>query len=368
MEAAGLALPELDLLGAERVAAPEGRARDVPTREPFLDLAHQGVQRLAVGQRLALGRGPGADLGVARAGREVLVGLRLGQPLHGPADPHLAVELAPVEDERSPVCRLQLSCLGRLEVGEESKRLRTEALEQDHASVGRAIRVHGRQGHRSRQRHLPLGPLVPLAELLDRVVGQRRAVKRRHVGTARHRRRQPSDRKPTVLAPSTVPASRGPHTLWWTTFRPHTGRNPVQVDPRRDQRVADQRARNPGLATVTRGLLEWAAGAISSVGQSASLIRRRSLVRVQDRPLSPSAAGGLSHRSPAARWSPGSPTVSAGRGGLSHRSPAARWSPGSPTVSVGRGERRRCADPYTWARSAATRCIASSDCSSQFRK
>ena len=55
-------------------------------------------------------------------------------------------------------------------------------------------------------------------------------------------------------------------------------------------------------------------GAISSVGQSASLIRRRSLVRVQDRPSVPGsvlrAARADSHTARLrARWSPGSPTV-----------------------------------------------------------
>ena len=85
------------------------RARDVAAREPLLDLARRGASSASrSGSGSALGRGPGADLGVARAGREVLVGLGLGQPLHRAADPHLAVELAPVEDQRRARRRLEL--------------------------------------------------------------------------------------------------------------------------------------------------------------------------------------------------------------------------------------------------------------------
>ena len=54
---------------------------------------------MAAFQRRGLLAGPGADLGEARAGGEIGVGLRILDPLDRPAQPHLPVERLPMEQQ-----------------------------------------------------------------------------------------------------------------------------------------------------------------------------------------------------------------------------------------------------------------------------
>src|SRR4051812_44603131 len=59
VEAAGTTLPELDAVGDDAVAAPEGGAGDGGAGEAGGDLGDAGFEGGAVGDGLALGRGPG---------------------------------------------------------------------------------------------------------------------------------------------------------------------------------------------------------------------------------------------------------------------------------------------------------------------
>ena len=83
---------------------------------------------------------------------EVLVGLLGGQLVDRAAGPDLAVELAPVDDQRGARARLELGALDALVVGEEAEALGAEPLQQDHAGVRGAVGVGRGEGHRVGQR------------------------------------------------------------------------------------------------------------------------------------------------------------------------------------------------------------------------
>jgi len=80
VQAVGAALPQLDGVGPQAVAAPVVRPRDV-AREAPVHLPHPLLELLPVPDHRALGRRPRTELGAARAGGEVGVGLLGGQPL-----------------------------------------------------------------------------------------------------------------------------------------------------------------------------------------------------------------------------------------------------------------------------------------------
>src|SRR6185436_11056448 len=94
VQAVGAALPQLDGVGPQAVAAPVVRPRDV-AREPPVHLPHSLLELLAVPDHRALGRRPRAELGAARAGGEVGVRLLGGQPLDRALEPGGAVERLP---------------------------------------------------------------------------------------------------------------------------------------------------------------------------------------------------------------------------------------------------------------------------------
>ena len=163
---------------------PSARAAAPPRPEASVDLGEPRVELCAIGDGLALRRGPRAQLRVARAAREVLVRRRGVEALDRPAHPDLAVELAPVEDERGVARRVELRCLRRFVVGEEAKADGAEALQEDHPGVRPPVGVDGRKGHRVPERHLlRVGP--PGRELRDRIAQKIVPVEARHVGTAR---------------------------------------------------------------------------------------------------------------------------------------------------------------------------------------
>src|SRR5581483_10673620 len=176
VEPGHLALPELDLLVA----------RDGARGEALAGLAHPAVELVAVGQGRALLRGPGAELAQARAGREV--GIRGGtrQAVDPSPDAHLAIQLPPVDHERRVRVDGELAPLRGAVVGVEAEAVAIEALEEDHAGVGPALLVGGRQADGVRERHLRLGPRPPLGELVDRVRAQHPAAQRGQIGPARH--------------------------------------------------------------------------------------------------------------------------------------------------------------------------------------
>ena len=72
--------------------------RHVDAVEALVDLAHERLELCAIGDGLALRRGPGADARAARARGEVVVGLRLGHALDRSSQAHLPVQLEPAED------------------------------------------------------------------------------------------------------------------------------------------------------------------------------------------------------------------------------------------------------------------------------
>src|SRR4029453_5616673 len=128
VETEGPALPELDRVGDEAVAAPVRRARHLRATEPFLLRGDPALELVAIVDHSALGRRPRADLGPPRPRGEVGVGLAVGPPFAVAGHRHLAIELAPQDDE----CRVrvlgELPALPALNIG----------VEDEPALVGRA--------------------------------------------------------------------------------------------------------------------------------------------------------------------------------------------------------------------------------------
>ena len=156
-----------------------------------------------------------------RPRREVGVGLLRAQALNRAADPNLAVELAPIDRDRAASRALELARLRRLVVRVEAKATLIEALEEDHPRV-----------------RVPSSPTVA---------------------------RQ-------MASGNGTSASASSH---------HPPNCSIGSSARSSRRSGGMSGRRGTLPTA---FYNGRLGAISSVGQSASLIRRRSLVRVQDRP------------------------------------------------------------------------------------
>src|SRR5512134_3013026 len=129
------ALPELDRLGLEEVAAPVLRPGDILAVELAHQLGEALFQLLAL-DGPALGGCVRPDLALTRPRGEVGVGLAVREPLDRAADAHLPVELAPVEDQCRPRVGGELAALDALVVREEAEALGGEPLEQDHPRVG----------------------------------------------------------------------------------------------------------------------------------------------------------------------------------------------------------------------------------------
>src|SRR5262252_2836156 len=85
-------LPELDLHRLQPVAGPVRRPRDGSHYELGGDERDRLLESVAALERRRLLAGPGADLGEARAGGEIGVGLRVGDALDRAAQPHLPVQ------------------------------------------------------------------------------------------------------------------------------------------------------------------------------------------------------------------------------------------------------------------------------------
>src|SRR5690606_20152474 len=101
-------LPELEPVRDDAEAAPERGARRVGAGEAGLHLGEPGVEGGAVGERAALGGGPGAEAAARRAAGEVGVGLGVGHALDAAFDAHLPLDLGPPEDEGGAGVGLQL--------------------------------------------------------------------------------------------------------------------------------------------------------------------------------------------------------------------------------------------------------------------
>src|SRR4249920_3882216 len=96
------AVPELDALRAQPVAAPVGRAGDLLPDEALVYFPHLLEQAPPRREGGALAPGPGRHLLATGAGRELEVRLVVGQPLHRPLHAHLDGDRGPVEAESGP--------------------------------------------------------------------------------------------------------------------------------------------------------------------------------------------------------------------------------------------------------------------------
>ncbi len=172
MEATGPAPPELDALGSEAVATPVRRPGDGAGKA----LGHLGrppLEPRPVRDRLALRRGPGAELAGALPGGEVGVGLGRVETGGVAGDDHLAPDGEPAEDQAGPGVLAELAALGAVVVGEPREAAGVDALEEHVAGPGGTGGVGGGQDHGG-----GLGQpgrdrgVEPPGELLERVGGQ----------------------------------------------------------------------------------------------------------------------------------------------------------------------------------------------------
>ncbi len=170
MQPALAALPELDRVGLEQVAAPVLRARHTGPAEAPLGVGDAPLEGGAIGQHRALRRRPGRDLAAARARGEVLValvGVKAADPARG-AD--LAVELQPAPRQGGDARGVEVAALGALVAREEPEAALVDSAQQHVAAAGPALRVDGRERHRvGLVDALGGGVLEPARELRERV-------------------------------------------------------------------------------------------------------------------------------------------------------------------------------------------------------
>ena len=170
VQPAGPTLPELDGLGIHPVAAPVLGARDLAVGILAIEFASAGFELHAIGYDFALLRGPGAQPGAGRAALEVGVGFLGRDALDRPFDPHLALQVVPVENEGRARVGRQLAPLAALVVREEGESPLVITPEQDDPRRGPSVRRRRRQGHRVGFGNLgQRGDFEPSVELPDRI-------------------------------------------------------------------------------------------------------------------------------------------------------------------------------------------------------
>ena len=119
-----LALPQLDHLGHDAIAAPVRRARRRRVAVRALDLRDQRLERGPALDHLRLRRRDRAELAAARPRREVRVGRRGVDLLDRAFDPDLAVQRLPEQDERRERMRGEVAALAPVVVREEHEAAR----------------------------------------------------------------------------------------------------------------------------------------------------------------------------------------------------------------------------------------------------
>jgi len=172
VEAAGAALPEFDFVGDEGVAAPVGGAGDFLAGVLGFEFGGAGFEVGAIGDDLALGGGPGADLVGAGAGGEVAFGFVMGEFPDEAAGGDLALACGPEEADGGAVVFGEFLAFAALVVGVEVEAAVVEAFEEDDAGGGDAALADGGEGHGVGFGELMLeGVVQPVVEEDERIAG-----------------------------------------------------------------------------------------------------------------------------------------------------------------------------------------------------
>ena len=121
MEAVGAALPEFDSIRGELIATPEGGEGDGLVGIFLFNGFECIFEGGAVGDDVALGGGPSAELAIDGAGVEVGFGFLLGGTGGGAFDTDLSIERGPVEGEGGLGVFGEVVCFGAFVVCEEAE-------------------------------------------------------------------------------------------------------------------------------------------------------------------------------------------------------------------------------------------------------
>src|SRR5580704_5764956 len=140
MQAIRAALPELDRARRDAIAAPVGRQWDFAVGIPRAQLVVPLFERLAAVDGLGLVRNRRADAAAEWARVEVLLGFQAIHARRAALDANLALQRRPVEHQRDSGILLDLAALAAPIVRVEHESLLVDALEQDDARRGRAVR------------------------------------------------------------------------------------------------------------------------------------------------------------------------------------------------------------------------------------
>src|SRR5688500_11518172 len=92
-------LPELHSLRPHAIPPPVRRTRDVAVRVPLAESRERPLQLLPRRYGMALRRRRGSDPGIRRTARKVRLRLILARARHRPFDPHLTLQLRPIEQQ-----------------------------------------------------------------------------------------------------------------------------------------------------------------------------------------------------------------------------------------------------------------------------
>jgi hypothetical protein len=145
-------LPELDLNRRQAEAGPVRRARDCAIAKSRSNACDIRFKMGPVCDRARLIRSPGADLALARAGREIGVGFFFRNRRNMAAHAHLAAQAFPVEQNSGLRVGDQLAALRAFKVGVKNEAAvghldAIEPLQQHHAHVGETAGVAGCDCH-----------------------------------------------------------------------------------------------------------------------------------------------------------------------------------------------------------------------------